>query len=110
RYVYVNNLTNTKLEFDVIVEQDLEIFDTNHRLDDSESIHEWFHISCTGDIEREFEYFTIHNITKYFDKEKSKNPLSDSLVPIIYKRDLEKVARNFLEKNYPEALSKPIPI
>ncbi|EKF35835.1 ImmA/IrrE family metallo-endopeptidase [Bacillus xiamenensis] len=110
RYVFVNNLVGTELEFDVIVEQYLEVFDTNHRLDESEHIQEWFHISCSGDIEREFEDFTIHNIEKYYEKEKNKNPLSDSLVPIIYKRDLEQIARIFLEKHYPEALSKPIPI
>lgn len=110
RYVYVNDLAGTKLEFDVTVELGLEIFDTNHRLDESESISEWFYVSCIGDIEREFEDFTIVNITKYNGKEKKNNPLSDALVPIINKNQLDSVARVFLKKYYPEALKTPMAI
>lgn len=53
QYVFVNNLVGSKLEFDVIVEQYLEMFDTNHRLDESEHIREWFHISCTGRFQKQ---------------------------------------------------------
>ena len=80
QHVFVNNLVGTKLEFDVIVEQYLEVFDTNHRLDESEHIKEWFHISCSGDIENKFEDFIIHNIEKYYEKEKS----IDFMYPLWY--------------------------
>lgn len=44
-------------------------------------------------------------------KETSKTNLwSDSLVPISYKIDLDKIATEFLMKHYPEALRTPMPV
>ena len=36
--------------------------------------------------------------------------MSDSLVPISYKIDLDKIATEFLRKHYPEALRTPVPV
>ena len=38
------------------------------------------------------------------------NPLSDALVPIIYKEQLEATANDFLGRYYPEALKTPMAI
>lgn len=111
KYVNVNELPDTKkIEFDVTIEIDLEIFDTNHRTDESENLRHWFVVSCIGNIESGFEDFAIVNTSEYNGKEKKDNPLSDALVPIIYKEKLDLVARNFLKRYYPESLKTPMAI
>lgn len=70
KFVYVNSLPDTKIEFDVIVEMDIEIRDTNHRNDESEFFRPWFVVSCSGNIACGFEDFTILNISEYSGKEK----------------------------------------
>lgn len=50
------------------------------------------------------------NTSEYNGKEKKDNPLSDALVPIIYKEKLDLVARNFLKRYYPESLKTPMAI
>jgi hypothetical protein len=54
--------------------------------------------------------FAIGNIEVYNSRSTQKSPMSDSLVPVIYKEQLESVAKDFLERYYREALYEPIAI
>ncbi len=108
--VWVNDLPGMRLEFDVVVEGEIQISEGYYRYDDYDIEYQWFTLSCTGDLANNLDDFQIASITTYNSKSKMVNPLSDALVPIIYKEDLETVAHDFLNRHYPEALKKPMPL
>ena len=108
--VWVNDLPGMRLEFDVVVEGEIQISEGYYRYDDYDIEYQWFTLSCTGDLENNLDDFQIVSISTYNSKSKMVNPLSDALVPIIYKEDLEAVAYDFLSQYYPEALKNPMPI
>lgn len=58
----------------------------------------------------QFDDFSISSITEYTSKNKQPKPMSDSLVPIIHKEQLESVATDFLRRHYPEALKNPMAV
>lgn len=49
----------------------------------------------------------IYDVCVYNRRNHQKRPMSNALVPIIYKDDLEKEAEAFLRKYYKEALLQP---
>lgn len=55
-----------------------------------------------------FSISSIQIYNKY--RNNTKNSLSEYLVPIIYKEQLDDVAETFLKKYYPEALTEPKPV
>ena len=77
---------------------------------DEDTCYPWFLISCTADLAKNTDDLRIQKVEQYNQKNKQNKPLSDSLVPISYKIDLEKTATDFLRKHYPEALETPMPV
>jgi len=110
KHVHVSNLPDMKLEFDVVVDAELEVRESDHHYDESENCNKWFMLKCLGDLNCNLDDFIILSITEYNSKNKQTSPMSDSLVPIIYKEQLETVATEFLRRNYPEALIKPMAV
>lgn len=110
KFVSVNDLPGMKIEFDVVVEADLEVRELDYHYDESEYCSQWFMLKCLGDLDSDLDDFTISSVTEYIDKNKQPKPMSDSLVPIIYKEQLESVATDFLRRHYPEALKNPMAI
>lgn len=108
--VFVDNLPDMKIEFDVLLEAEFEISETDRHTDRYDQKRRWFRISCTGDLSCNLDDFTITGTEEYNYRNKQDNPMSDSLVPIINKDQLEAVAKAFLEKYYKEALYKPMAI
>ncbi len=108
--VFVNNLPGMKIAFDVLLEAEFEISETDRHTDRYDQKRRWFRISCTGDLSCNLDDFTISGVEEYNYRSKQTSPMSDSLVPIIHKDQLETVARAFLEKYYKEALYEPIAI
>jgi hypothetical protein len=108
--VWVNDLPGMRLEFDVVVEGEIQISEGYYRYDDYDIEYQWFTLSCTGDLANNLDDFQIISINTYNSKSKMANPLSDALVPIIYKENLEAVAHDFLNRYYPEALKNPMPL
>lgn len=108
--VHVNNLPGMKIAFDVLLEAEFEISETDRRNDRYDQKSEWFKISCSGDLSCNLDDFVISQIEEYSFRSQHDNPLSDNLVPIIKKDQLETVARSFLEQYYAEALYEPTPI
>ena len=43
-------------------------------------------------------------------KDSDGQAVSSNIVPIIYKKDLDDIANEFLAEYYPEALVKPVPV
>ena len=110
KFVSVNDLPDMKIEFDVVVEAELEVRESDYHYDESENCRQWFILKCTGDLDCNLDDFTISSVTEYTSKNKQPKPMSDSLVPIIYKEQLESVATDFLRRHYPEALKTPMAI
>lgn len=67
-------------------------------------------LGCSGDLDCNLDDFTISSVTEYNSKNKQPKPMSDSLVPMIHKEQLESVATDFLRRHYPEALRTPIAV
>ncbi|MDR0883416.1 MAG: helix-turn-helix transcriptional regulator [Oscillospiraceae bacterium] len=110
KQVYVDDLPDMRIAFDVLVEAEFEIAETDRHNDRYDEKSQWFKISCTGDLACSLNNFAITNIEVYNYRNKSANPMSDSLVPVITKEKLEQVAKEFLEKYYREALYEPMAI
>jgi hypothetical protein len=97
--------------FDVVVSAEIEIAETVKRNRETDGIEQWFRISCAADLEDGLRNFSISSIQIYNKyRNNTKNSLSEYLVPIIYKEQLDDVAETFLKKYYPEALTEPKPV
>ncbi len=109
KFVSVSDLPDLKIEFDVVVDAEIEIIEGDYHYDEYDICNQWLSFRCTGDLATNLDDFKITSITPY-QKGKMPRPLSDALVPYIYKEDLDKVAVDFLRKYYPEALKAPMPL
>lgn len=99
------------IAFDVIVEAEIYVKEYHrHRDVKEDTCFPWFQLSCTADLAMNMDDLRIARVTQYNQKNKQNRPLSDSLVPISYKIDLEKIATDFLRRHYPEALRSPMPV
>lgn len=85
KFVSVNDLPDMKIEFDVAVEAELEVRESDYHYDESENCRQWFMLECSGDLDCNLDDFKISSVTEYSSKNKQPKPMSDSLVPIIYK-------------------------
>lgn len=110
KWVSVNDLPNMKIEFDVVIDAEIEVSEKDYHYDNFDECNQWFMLKCSGDLDCNLDDFAISSITEYTSKNKQPKPMSDSLVPIIYKEQLESVATDFLRKYYPEALKTPMAI
>ena len=107
KFVDVGDLPGTKIEFDIVAEAEIYVREADYHYDESENCSQWFMLKCCGDLNCSLRDFKILVIGVYDGRNKHQKPMSDALVPIIYKKDLERVATEFLQKYYPEALFKP---
>ncbi len=110
KFVSISDLPNMRIEFDVAIEAELEVRESDYHYDESENCRQWFMLKCFGDLDRNLDDFKISSVTEYTSKNKQPKPMSDSLVPIINKEQLESVATDFLRRHYPEALKKPMAV
>jgi hypothetical protein len=108
--VSVNDLQGMEIEFDVILDAEIEVVEGDYHYDDSDLCHQWFLLRCSGNLDCSLNDFEITGINIYNQKNKLPNLLSDSLVPYIHKDDLETVANDFLKRHYPEALKTPMAV
>ena len=104
---YLDNyrLPDLKIQFDVVVDAEIVITEGDYHYDDYDINNKWLAVKCIGDLACDLEDFRIIGIEVY-QKSKMSKPLSDALVPFIYKKDLESEAQEFLEKYYPENLKE----
>lgn len=108
QFVDVSDLPGSAIEFDVVMDATLIIHDEDrYHNDGSEAAHQWFMIRCRGDLDRKLSDLEIYDVCVYNRRNHQKRPMSNALVPIIYKDDLEKEAEAFLRKYYKEALLQP---
>lgn len=109
KYVPVNDLPGSEIEFDILVEADIYVQEYNNRYGEKEEDTTiWFKFSCKGDLEKNLDDVVIKDPEEFVYKSNHENPLDDSLVPYIYKKDYDKVASDFLKAaGYEAALTVP---
>ena len=103
--VYVRDLPGMKIAFEVVMQLDLYVREGDYHYDEYDLCNPKIVIPCQGDISNGLCDWKIDGEIQPYDysiiKEKA---LSDDLVPIISKDDLETVATEILSEYYPEAL------
>ncbi|MDO4649010.1 MAG: ImmA/IrrE family metallo-endopeptidase [Eubacteriales bacterium] len=102
-----------KLLFDAIISCTINLTENNYRGFASFDINQWFTVSCEALVTDRLERLNVSNVIRYTpgnNKPKPGQTVSTSIVPILYKKDLEEESRQFLEKYYPDALEKPMPV
>ena len=103
--VFVSDLPGSAISFDVIIDAVLSVYDTDrYHNDEPEEIHQWFNVSCQGNLDLKLTDLTISNVCIYDNRNKVDRPMSDSLVPYIRKKDLENEAERFFEEILPGSL------
>lgn len=108
--IFVNGDTQTNaVEFDVVVSEEISFHEYSNRYGDSEdSCTVWFRLNCSAVLDGGLKKFQIAYVENY-DKRQNlfKRQLSDTLVPIISKSDLDFEAELFLKQYFPTALEFP---
>lgn len=102
--VYVRDLPDMRVAFDVAFEVELELHEADYHYDDMDSCSKWLRICCVGDLACGLDDWTVESVNLYNPQKSSLNSLSDALVPYIPYDQLETVATQFLKEYYPEAL------
>ena len=105
--VYVRDLPGMRVAFDVGLELDVEVKDSNYKNDEGDECFPWIRISCEGDLSCGLDDWQISTIEPYNPTGAPLNSLSDALVPYMPHERLEEEARKFLKEYYPEALAMP---
>lgn len=111
-FVDVHDQPGSSISFEVAVDADIETVEEDKYCNEDEEVNQWFMVRCTGDLACSLDDFDIRSVFVYSGKISQPKPMSmsDALVPIIRKDDLEKVATDFLKRNYPKALVQPMAI
>lgn len=104
-HVWVDDLPEMKIQFDVALSICLEISEGDYHYDNSEEKMIWIMVRCRGDLENKLDDFEVFDVKGYNGRNRAQNPMDDSLVPYIPYEKLEDVAKEFLKNNYPEALN-----
>ena len=100
----IYDLPGMRIGFDIRVEGEIEVHEGDYHYDDTENPTQWFILKCTGDLDKNLDDFTIHDVSIYDSRANHDRPMYDSLVPVMYKKDYEDRAHDFLQANYPKAL------
>lgn len=110
--MYIDDKVNSKIEFDVAVAADFDVYGCygRHHDYDSYAVRDvWFLVSCSGIVGETFSDFRILCVNE-FSKTKAKKPLSTEFVPVIHKEEYSDYAEEFLRLYYTEALKRPTKI
>lgn len=111
KWVSITGSEGNGIQFDVILSAEIEIAETIKRNRETDGLQQWFRISCATILEDGLQDFDVIDVSIYMrQKEKKENRLSEYLVPVIGKEELDQVAETFLKKYYPEALEKPVKV
>ena len=109
---YIRDTDIMKLDFDVLVVGEICFQEVTRHNDFEDNCSKWFRVTCSAEMNGSLKDFKIIDVDTY-DRNKGKrfgNLLSDQLVPILHKDDLEKTAEDFLKKYHPLALEVPMAI
>ena len=102
--VYVRDLPETRVAFEVGLELELGVKEGDYHYDECDQCYPWIRIYCEGDLSCGLDDWEIIRIEPYSKKSAPPNSMSDALVPYIPYEQLDKVATEFLREYFPAAL------
>lgn len=103
-HVWVEDKPGMEVHFDVAISIWFETHEGDYHYDDYDENIVWMMAHCRGDLDKNLDDFEILRVSKYNGKSRVKDPMDDSLVPIIPYEKLDDVATAFLQEYYPAAL------
>lgn len=115
-HVWAYDIQGMEIGLDVALSVNIIIAEADYHYDDYADKTIWLMVKCRGNIDKRLEDFSVSEISLYTKRNRKQRDLDDSLVPYISHDQLEDEAHDFLERNYPEALSStppgepPIPV
>ena len=89
QFISIRDLPGMEIAFDVVVDAEIVVAEGDYHYDDYDQEHQWFLLSCIGDLENNLDDFKIKSISLYSRGKKREKPLSDSLVPYIKKEEVD---------------------
>lgn len=110
KFVSVNDLPGSEIEFEVAIDAGFNVREADYHYYSDEFTSQWFMLKCKGDLSCALDDFQITGILIYNGKNRQPKPMSNALVPIISKDNLETVATDFLKRNYPKSLLQPMAV
>lgn len=106
--VGVTDLPGNAISFDILVKSCFWAYGkSEYSDDDEEEIYQWFIINGEGNISNKLKDIQLFEISIYDEKLKKDKRLSDQLIPLIKKTELDNIANDFLKKYFPESINKP---
>lgn len=108
-YVYAGKREDDEIDIDILTNVYATVFGYNYNRDSSYEKNRWLRISCIGKPDTGIKNFRIKKVDSYEKGTYSifEKPLSDKLIPFIWKDDLDKFAEAILKKYEPDALLTP---
>lgn len=112
QFVTAHEKLNNHLKFTVVVSAEIEVSQRKpHSYSESDGVGQWFAVECSGVLENGLNHFETRNVSVYNRyRQQKEGKLSEYLVPITRKEQLDDIAEAFLSRHYPEALEQPIAI
>ena len=107
-HVWVEDKPGMEIHFDVAVSIWFETREGDYHYDDYDENIVWMMAHCRGNLDKNLDDFEILRVSKYNGRSRVKDPMDDSLVPIIPYEKLDDVATEFLREHYPSALRIPM--
>lgn len=106
-HVWVEDKPEMEIHFDVAVSIWFETHEGDYHYDDYDENIVWMMAHCRGDLDKNLDDFEILRVSKYNGKSRVKDPMDDSLVPVMNKNELDEIAEQFLRSHYKKALLEP---
>ena len=97
-----------EIQFDVAISIWFEVREGDYHYDDYDENIVWMMAHCRGNLDKNLDDFEILQVSRYNGKSRAKNPMDDSMVPVINKNQLDDIAEQFLQEHYPKALLEPV--
>ena len=100
KYVYAGHRGDGEIDIDILTDVYATVVERNNHYENTKEKNRWLRVSAIGKPDAGIKNFRIINVDAYEKGTYStfKYPLSDKLVPVIWKDDLDKVAEAILNK------------
>lgn len=113
KYVSAGNREDDLIDIDVLLNIYAEVSRFSiFEPEDTQKKNRWLRVSCTALVDDGLKDFQIQSVTPYKRGKISlfEHPLSDELVPFLWKGELDDTAEAILRLYYPDALKLPMQI
>ena len=107
--VYAGLRDDGEIDIDILTNVYATVIERTYHYENTTDKNRWLRVSCVGKPDAGIKNFRVIKVDTYDKGTYStfKYPLSDKLVPFIWKDDLDKVAEVILKKYAPNALLTP---